>query len=594
MAGLLSTAYAFRFLDLRNLKGARTLLLHGLAAWALAIGLTTAQWLPTLELASRSARWNLTGAVRDYWSVHPLMLFQALFPFRWTELPLRPDVQSSFFGSRTPFLASLYLGVPALVLAAASLGRPRRGVLALAGTAVLAIGVALGPWTPLHAILVTLLPPLRSLRYPMKVMAAAALAIALLGGLGFDVASDPELPRRRRVLVLVLPALVFVLLGGGVLVALRTDPARWASSFLATSDRGVLGALLLHVGVATGAAAAALLLGLWSLVRPQAVRPALLLLAGLAGGDLFLAHFGLNRSASPTFFRFRPAIVDALGPRRFERIHVRPYFLRVQDGAWRRDTALTLAPGAASGRDRELVESLALDEVLYPASAARWDLETSYDGDILGLYPGPLAALVQHLAAVEGTPAYLRLLDFGAVSAVVGFEPGPEPLPTRQVLPSLYTEPLRLFDVPGARPRCFAVSGTRVADGTDALALATDPAFDPSHEAILPEGRPTPPVPSFSGTCRVSTLVPDRVVLEATLSDPGLLVQVDTYDPGWRVTVDGAPAPLLRANVAFRGVALPAGSHRVELLYRPLSVQLGALLSLATLLLGTVIAFRGP
>ena len=43
----------------------------------------------------------------------------------------------------------------------------------------------------------------------------------------------------------------------------------------------------------------------------------------------------------------------------------------------------------------------------------------------------------------------------------------------------------------------------------------------------------------------------------------------DSYDPGWQVRVDGRPAPLLRADMAFRAVALSAGRHVVEMVYRP-------------------------
>ena len=76
---------------------------------------------------------------------------------------------------------------------------------------------------------------------------------------------------------------------------------------------------------------------------------------------------------------------------------------------------------------------------------------------------------------------------------------------------------------------------------------------------------------------------PDRAVVEATLSRAGYLVLVDAFDPGWRASVDGAPAEVLRANLAFRAVALGAGTHRVELAYRPASVRIGLALSAAAL-----------
>ncbi|HEX8953963.1 MAG TPA: YfhO family protein, partial [Polyangia bacterium] len=78
---------------------------------------------------------------------------------------------------------------------------------------------------------------------------------------------------------------------------------------------------------------------------------------------------------------------------------------------------------------------------------------------------------------------------------------------------------------------------------------------------------------------RVTVLERKRVVVEAELPTAGVLVLSDAWYPGWRVTVDGAAAPLLRADYALRGVALPAGRHVVELTFRSRPAQLGLALS---------------
>ena len=62
--------------------------------------------------------------------------------------------------------------------------------------------------------------------------------------------------------------------------------------------------------------------------------------------------------------------------------------------------------------------------------------------------------------------------------------------------------------------------------------------------------------------------------------DPRRLVLADLAYPGWRATVDGRSADVLTVDGLFRGVVVPAGAHEVELRYRPLSVRVGALLSL--------------
>jgi len=60
---------------------------------------------------------------------------------------------------------------------------------------------------------------------------------------------------------------------------------------------------------------------------------------------------------------------------------------------------------------------------------------------------------------------------------------------------------------------------------------------------------------------------------------PEYLVIGDNYFPGWTAAVDGRPAPLLRADYALDAVALPAGAHTVELVYRPASFLIGIVLS---------------
>jgi uncharacterized membrane protein YfhO len=80
--------------------------------------------------------------------------------------------------------------------------------------------------------------------------------------------------------------------------------------------------------------------------------------------------------------------------------------------------------------------------------------------------------------------------------------------------------------------------------------------------------------------------------VEAQLSEPGIVVLVDTYDPGWKVTVDGRPASLLRVNVAFRGVSVPAGKHVIEQVYRPWTVLFGLGISGAAALVGAGLCLR--
>jgi hypothetical protein len=51
---------------------------------------------------------------------------------------------------------------------------------------------------------------------------------------------------------------------------------------------------------------------------------------------------------------------------------------------------------------------------------------------------------------------------------------------------------------------------------------------------------------------------------------PGFLVLNDVWHPWWFGTVDGMPADILRANVLFRAIEVPAGKHVVRFEFKPM------------------------
>ena len=67
--------------------------------------------------------------------------------------------------------------------------------------------------------------------------------------------------------------------------------------------------------------------------------------------------------------------------------------------------------------------------------------------------------------------------------------------------------------------------------------------------------------------------------------DGGMLRVLESWAPGWEATVNGEPAPILRADFLFMAIPVPPGSCAVELHYRPRSVTNGLFLSAGGLLL---------
>jgi hypothetical protein len=74
---------------------------------------------------------------------------------------------------------------------------------------------------------------------------------------------------------------------------------------------------------------------------------------------------------------------------------------------------------------------------------------------------------------------------------------------------------------------------------------------------------------------RVVLREPDRFVVDADILCSGLMVTGDPRFSGWGAWVDGSPTAIQEYANVVRAVAVPAGRHRVEFRYRPVSVYWG-------------------
>jgi len=53
------------------------------------------------------------------------------------------------------------------------------------------------------------------------------------------------------------------------------------------------------------------------------------------------------------------------------------------------------------------------------------------------------------------------------------------------------------------------------------------------------------------------------------------------YDEGWRVTVDGEPCKLVRANIGFFALVVPEGEHTVKAVYHNAAIIPGVVISIS-------------
>jgi hypothetical protein len=156
-------------------------------------------------------------------------------------------------------------------------------------------------------------------------------------------------------------------------------------------------------------------------------------------------------------------------------------------------------------------------------------------------------------------------------------------------------EGVSLYRNPAALARAFLAPRVQVVrDEAEAMSIMREPGFDPAKIVVLedPEGSAgIAPRPRVQGAATAdhlayideaestgtANLVEDRrntVQISTDSETGGFLFLSDTYYSGWRADVDGLPARIYKADVAFRAVRVPPGRHVVRYVFAPVSFRL--------------------
>jgi hypothetical protein len=558
--------------EVRSPRAALGMLAGVTIPFAAALG--AAQWLPTVVLLMASSRNALGLPDNTYWSLHPASLLELVVPRVLSGLPISDGVRAALYESREPLYACLYLGAPALVLIVLGFGTRRLAKFALCGFGI-SLLVALGHYTAFYAWLIRF-TPLALLRYPTKYTLASAFFWSLLVAVATEGWLQGEAaPRARRRAGWVGGLLAAVALAGAL--AVGRAPGLLAPLLEPDSIQQTWAppALAAKLSLTAAGLAVAGLLAWFAPTRWAWLLPALVV------ADLAYVGRGVNPAGPRELLEFRPQAsrLTEAGARLYVSTHLPRSWLPSQ---------VVRMPG---GWQREWAVALGTQELMWPPTGTRWGLRGSFDGDFTGLAPPALSRLTSVLWAAEGKPLGLRLLQLAAVDYVIvadenswpGFEEAGR-------FDSVLEHPIRVLRVPQSLPLAYAVGKARVAAEPEAIRVLASGAFDPTSEVVLASGEALSgeASPAFKSSVREVGRRPDAISLEVDANAAGYVVLVEGYDPGWSASVDGQPTGVVPANVLFRAVAIPAGSHLVELRYRPRAVVVGAWLSLFGLLAAAV------
>lgn len=368
----------------------------------------------------------------------------------------------------------------------------------------------------------------------------------------------------------------FTLLGAAGFDAFLDDPAK---SFRITAICGCLFLILFAFSFTKGAGIETLagfaLAACW-IVTARSRRPMSLALCFAAILADLLPNFALfNRHADPRPLEQAVAAVEAVRKRE-------------PGPPWRATGSLRLDGGPAgfNGWTASVgnnllatygVEAVMGYESIAPLSAVQYCIAMSGRKAVMG--SGRVLAV---------TDLESRLLDMANVKYVfMPFVYDPDPRFRRIGA----WGPLTVYENPAAVSRAYLVSRAFKAEDENEVGRIIGAAdFDPRTMAVL-QSAELPRVGSDRGEVEWKSAGTDRFTLIVDAKSDSVLVVADTDYPGWEAEIDGRPAPILRANLSFRAVAVPQGVHQVTMRFCPGSARNGLIVTLLSI--GAVLAYCG-
>lgn len=481
-------------------------------------------------------------------SLHPALLLTAVIPNLYgADGPLMQHwgPPSPLWGPADLFLArnmgQLYLG--ALPVALLALGLTRRVLLdreirLLTAAFILMLLYALGRATPLFGLLFQLVPGVDLFRRP-------ADATFLVGGIGAVLAGyvahrwwDGTLPRasaRGRKLELVLLAIPFMV-SLAVALAKGTFGLAWRPLLTSLAFMGIAVAILAY--------------------PPSRGRGSLV----LAALTVFLVldlrvNNGPNESTG-----LPPAIYDVLRPGSQDPV-ILALRERLGDGLDR----VELAGLGFHWPNASLVHRLHHTLGYNPLRLALYARATGAEDHVALPEQRRFSALMPSYRSTLADLLGLRFIVTGA--PVEAIDPALRP---GDLVPLGRVGSAHLYENPRALPRARLVGETQGADFAAILATGRWPEVDHARTVLLETASQPSGVPA-TGQARIVAYGTTRIVVEVEASAPAHLVLADPFHPWWEAQVNGACAPILRADVLFRAVAVPAGRSTVRFAFHPLA-----------------------
>ncbi|MGC8667495.1 MAG: YfhO family protein [Chthonomonadales bacterium] len=536
------------------------------AAVLFGMALSMATMLPVMEMS----RMNFRGSDTSYRASIALrlppenlfMLVQPnLFgnPRDYAELDAegRPADGHPYWGSFDFIEYTAYLGIPGLMLAL--IGAVVQGTRSPADRALMVLlallGLALALGTPICALFYYGVPGYRQFHATARALCLFSFGGAALAAFGVEAIQTRLGAWNRRMVAAALGSVVvagMVAFPGMGLVWRRLFTDQWFYYEIAGAERFAAFALL-----AIGLIAAAL-----SLKNDRARRAVLWLLPVLCAADLLAWGWRFNPATDPGMLGYPTQTTDFLKQAGADRV--------VSLETPGRGIKSFIVPNynAVCGyREIQGADSLHTSLIHRVLEHVVRAMDPSRNPP----FPDPNTL---HVPSV--TNPLFDLLNMKYVVTQSNLDPAR--------FPKVLDAEMAIYRNPRALGPAWVVNREEPETNLDAaLDRITSADFDPRHTALV-SGRAGPLDPNAAqAQVRLVRFAPHRLEMDVSLPGRGLLVVSEPFFPGWRATVDGHAAGILRVDVLLRGVEVGPGRHRVVLVYDPISYRLGLYISLCAL-----------
>jgi hypothetical protein len=205
----------------------------------------------------------------------------------------------------------------------------------------------------------------------------------------------------------------------------------------------------------------------------------------------------------------------------------------------------------------------------------------------------------------SANPYRLRMMSLFGVKYILEAKKGElkDKIPTEARFPHpqftlVWEDPVwRIWKYTDVLPRAvFATAYLVRRDPQQLVDTVYDPSVNLANTVVLEQD---PAVPSQSaggtsvstGSAVITSYGLNTVTISTSSPSDGFAVLSDTYYPGWTAEVDGKTAEIYRADFTIRAVPVPKGTHTVIFMYKPVTFNIGVLLTLMGILLTVGVSY---